>query len=383
MTRMGRSSFRIRALIKKEFRQVVRDKRSLAVLLFTPLFLLIMFGYAVSLDVRRIGLAVVNENPSAESRRLIARIRQAEQFDLKYVLTDSREIDRLLDDERIKAALVIPLDFTYRLLRGETAVVQVILDGSNSTGAATALGYLQALVFHTNRRLRLAQGAGPESAGRGQALVDYRPRVWFNPELASPRFLVPGLIAFILVITAVVSTALSVVREKERGTMEQLIVSPLSSLELFIGKTVPYLLISLAAAAAILLASRVLFAITVAGSLLLLLLLTLVFILACLSLGILISTAAESQQVAFMLGVIITILPTFILSGFVFPIRNMPEVIRALTYLLPARYYLTALRGIMLRGVGLKACWPQLGGLGLFTALTLALSVYRLKRGRR
>jgi ABC-2 type transport system permease protein len=372
---------RIRTLIRKEFRQVVRDRRSLGVLLFTPLFLLMMFGYAIDLDVRHISLAVVDENPTPESRRLIARIRQAEQFDLQVLSAGSTEIDRLMDTGRIKAALVIPENFSYRLLRGETAVVQVILDGADSTGAATALGYLQALAAHANLALRSSgRAAGSANA---EPLLDYRPRIWFNPELSSPRFLVPGLIAFILVITAVVSTALSVVREKERGTMEQLIVSPLSALELFIGKTVPYLLISLAAAAGILAASRFLFAITVAGSLPLLLLMTLVFIFACLSLGILISTAAESQQVAFMLGVIITILPTFILSGFVFPIRNMPPLIRALTYLLPARYYLSALRGIMLRGVGLAACWPQLAGLAAFTVLTLTLSVFRLKRGKR
>jgi ABC-2 type transport system permease protein len=367
---------RIGALIRKEFRQVVRDKRSLGVLLFTPLFLLIMFGYAVSLDVRRIGLAVVDENRSGPSRALIDRLRQAEQFDLKYLPADAAEIDSLLSNERIKAALVIPRDFARRLLRGETAALEVIVDGSDSTGAATALGYLQAFLTRAGHDL------APRAA-LGAPLLDYRPRVWFNPELASPRFLVPGLIAFILVITAVVSTALSVVREKERGTMEQLIVSPLSSLELFIGKTVPYLLISLAAAAAILAASRLLFAVTVAGSLPLLLLVTLVFILACLSLGILISTAAGSQQVAFMLAVIITILPTFILSGFVFPIRNMPLPIRALTYLLPARYYLAALRAIMLKGVGLADFWPQLAGLVLLTAFTLAASVLRLKRGKR
>ena len=203
--------YRIRTLIRKEFRQVVRDRRSLGVLLFTPLFLLMMFGYAINLDVRHIGLAVVDENPTPESRRLIARIRQAEQFDLQVLPAGSREIDRLLDTGRIKAALVIPENFSYRLLRGETAVVQVILDGSDSTGAATALGYLQGLAAHANLALRSAGGAA--GTARAEPLLDYRPRIWFNPELSSPRFLVPGLIAFILVITAVVSTALSVVRE--------------------------------------------------------------------------------------------------------------------------------------------------------------------------
>lgn len=379
--------YRIGTLIAKEFRQIARDKRSLGILFFTPLFLLIMFGYAVSLDVRSIGLAVVDESPGPESRDLIARLRQAEQFELKYLLSDSREIDALLDNERIKAALIIPEDFSRRLLGNEEAAVQVIVDGSDSTGAATALGYLQTLIARSNYDLKLSPAGGVRNNSPGAAApvgrLDCRPRVWFNPGLMSSRFMVPGLIAFILVITAVVSTTLSVVREKERGTMEQLIVSPLNALELFIGKTLPYLLISLAAAAVILLASRILFGVTVSGSLPLLAFFTLIFVLACLSLGILISTAAESQQVAFMLAVIVTILPTFILSGFVFPIRNMPAPIRLLTYLLPARYYLTALRGIMLKGVGLTELWPQLAGLAGFTFLTLTAGVVRLKRGRR
>ena len=210
--------------------------------------------------------------------------------------------------------------------------------------------------------------------------IDYRPRVWYNPELRSAKFLVPGLIAFILMVTAVISTSLSVVREKERNTLEQIIVSQTRPFEFILGKTIPFMIISFAATLIILVVSFILFDVVVKGSLPLLLAITLIFLTGCLGLGLLISTVADTQQVAFMLAVILTMLPTFLLSGFVFPIRNMPIVIQAITYLIPARYFLVVLRSIILKGVGIGAIYTDVFFLIAFAVIVISVSAARMKK---
>lgn len=370
---------RILAVIKKELRQLARDRQILAVLLLVPLALLILFGYVVSLDVKHLPLAVCDLEKSARSRRLIEAFSHSEFFDLRDFPSHPDEIDRLLDRGQVRAALVIPRDFSKRITREKEVEVQVIVDGTDANTASTALGYIQTVIQNETREmtgesLLLRIGLDP------RPVVDYRPRVWFNPELRSANYLVPGLIALILLITAVISTSLSVVREKERRTMEQLRVSPLRPLELIVGKTVPYIFISLAVTAGILLASHLLFDVSNRGSYPLLLLVVLLFLLGCLGLGLLISAVSETQQVAFMISVLSTFLPSFILSGFVFPIRNMPVIIRVVTYFIPARYFLSALRSIMLKGVGLADFWEQVLGLAAFAALTLLAGAARLRR---
>jgi ABC-2 type transport system permease protein len=368
---------RIRPVVRKEFRQISRDKRSLGVILFIPLFLLVMFGYAISLDVRNIPTGVMDLENSKESRAFLRAFENSEYFDVREYLHSYSQIDELLKWGEIKVALVIPRDFTRKLWRDKTCEVQMLLDGSNPTEASTVLGYLEVISqSHTakiNANLSFAGDGTPGS-------LDFRPRVWYNPELKSSVFLVPGLITLILVISAVVSTALSIVREKETGTMEQILVSPLRPLELVVGKTIPYIFISLISAIGVLGVSYLLFGVTIRGSYLLLLLVMLLFLLSCLGLGILISTISATQQVAFTLAVLITVLPSFLLSGFVFPIRNMPWIIQAITYLVPARYVLEALRGIIIKGSGLLSFWPAVLGLVVFSAATLALSTFRLRR---
>jgi len=368
---------RIRPVVRKEFRQISRDKRSLGVILFIPLFLLVMFGYAISLDVRNIPMGVMDLENSKESRDFLRAFENSEYFDVRVYVQSNSQIDELLKGGEIKVALVIPRGFTRKLWRDKTCEVQMLLDGSNPTEASTVLGYLEVIsrsyTAQINANLSFA-GGGPKGS------LDFRPRVWYNPELRSSVFLVPGLITLILVISAVVSTALSIVREKETGTMEQILVSPLRPLELVVGKTIPYIFISLISAIGVLGVSYLLFGVTIRGSYLLLLLVMLLFLLSCLGLGILISTISATQQVAFTLAVLITVLPSFLLSGFVFPIRNMPWIIRAITYLVPARYVLEALRGIIIKGSGLLSFWPAVLGLIVFSAATLALSTFRLRR---
>ncbi|RMH72004.1 MAG: ABC transporter permease [Gemmatimonadetes bacterium] len=363
---------RLLAIIKKEFRQIWRDKRSLAVLLVIPSVLLMLFGYALNFDVKHLKLAVYDADKSAESRKLIQTFINSEYFDLVYNLENPNEIDHLMGQERIQLALVIPADFSGRILRGEVARVQTIIDGANSNTATTAAGYVDAAIQFYGERIQL------KMLRQADPLLHFQPRIWFNPELKSVKFLVPGLIALILMITTVISTALSIVREKERNTMEQIVVSPLKPVELILGKTIPYVLISFLAAMIILGVGYVLFDVTVQGSYVLLFVATLIFIFAGLGWGLFISTIADSQQVAFMIATITTLLPTFVLSGFVFPIRNMPAIVQAVTYVVPARYYLVALRDIMLKGVGLASFGEQLVFLALFAGITLAISSKKL-----
>ena len=306
----------------------------------------------------------------------------SEYFDLARVIDRESQIDGLLDEGRVLVALVIPRDFGRDVANGQRVEVQAIVDGANGTTAATAIGYVQAVAADYSQRafVRSLERAGVTGM---KTTIDFRPRVLFNPELRSANFLVPGLIVLILMMTAVLSTTLSIVREKERGTMEQIAVSPVRSFELILGKTVPYLVMSLVAAAAILATSRLLFNVTVKGSWLDLGVVTLIFLFGCLAFGVMLSTLSDSQQVAFLLSSLLTLLPTFILSGFVFPFRNMPVVIQAISYLLPGRYYLAALRAIMVKGVGFQAFADQVLALVIFAAAMGGLSVLRLRRQAR
>lgn len=366
----------VRAVVKKELRQIVRDKRTLGVLLFVPLFLLVMFGYAISLDVKNAPIAVVDHDKSARSRELISGFAHSEYFDLAYFLDDTGSLEPMILSETVKGALVIPQDFSEALLRGEETAVQILIDGTNGTTGSALLGYMQAVVIDFAGEVQKAR-LGVETS---EVLpIDYRPRVWFNPELESNQYLIPGLVAFILVVTAVISTALSVVREKELGTLEQIAASPLRPVDLILGKTLPYMVISAVIAASVFVASYIFFDVAVAGSLFWLSGVTILFLLACLGLGIFISSIAETQQVAFLIAILSTFLPSFILSGFVFPIENMPGPIQIVTYLVPARYYLSALRAIMLKGAGMAVFWTDALFLTLFAVLTIGAGVMRLR----
>ncbi len=366
--------------MRKEFRQIRRDSRSLIFMIFIPAFMLLMFGFALNFDVKHIPLAVVDQDGSRTSRELVEKFRTTEYFDLKAVLGRTDEIDGLMARERIRAALVIPETFSEDLLAGRSPSVQFILDGANAMSGTTSAGYAAAILQSYSQRITFE---AMERRGLGGPALPLRTevRVWYNPELRSARFLLPGLMAFILMVILTTSTAFSIVREKERGTMEQLHVSPLPPAALIIGKLIPYALISLASAHVVLALGWVLFGVAVKGNYFLLLLTMFLFLISGLGQGILISTIARTQLVAFLLSVLTTILPTFILSGFVFPVRNMPAVIQAVTYLIPAKYFLVALRAIILKGAGIAAFWDQALFLAGFAVLTLALSVAKFRAG--
>jgi ABC-2 type transport system permease protein len=368
----------LRAVIRKEVLQIVRDRRTLGFLLGLPALLLVMFGYALNFDVKHIPLAVCDEDRTATSRDLVGNFSRTEYFDVVARPSDRREIDLLMGEEKVRAAVVIPRDFSRNLLAGREAPVQVIIDGANSMSASTAAGYIGTIVqnYSVRATTRLLSERG---LGGFHMPLEAATRVWYNPELRSANFLVPGLMAFILMVIVVVSTAFSVVREKERGTMEQIAVSPLRPFELVAGKTVPYVLLSLVSSHLILLLGNVLFGVSVRGNYFLLLLTMTLFLVGGLGQGLFISTITRTQQVAFQLAILSTFLPTFILSGFIFPVRNMPHVIQAFTTLIPARFFLSALRGIVLKGAGLHAIWQDLLYLAGFAILTLGVSTLRMK----
>lgn len=365
------------AVGKKEFRQIMRDRRTLMILLFVPVLFLLLYGYALNFDIKHVALAVEDRDDSVESRALVSAFLNSGYFDLAGTLRSPAELDHAMDDNVVRAALVIP-ENTGRLVRtGQAAPVQVVIDGDNANTAATVLGYAVTIIRTVSLNILVEQ--------QGQHFsppVSVEPRIWFNPELKSALFLVPGLIGFIGMITATISTALSVVREKERGTWEQVRMAPIDTVSYIVGKTLPYLGLSLVSSMAIIVAAMYLFDLPMRGSWWSLLLATTMFLLGALGLGLLVSTAAESQLVAFQVVLILAFLPTFLLSGFIFPIQNMPKPIQMVTYIVPARYFLVALRGIVLKGVGLATVWPSLAALGIFSVVVLGLASVRLARER-
>jgi ABC-2 type transport system permease protein len=362
------------AVGRKELHQIVRDRRSLATLLFFPAFVLLLFGYALNWDVRHISLAVDDRDRSPDSRALIAAFVNSGYFDLVAVVDNQAELTRLMDRNDARAVLVIPPGFEEDLQSRTPVPVQLLLNGDNANTATTVMGYALTIVQSEAARQQAWTGPG------GRPLLGVEPRIWYNPQLRSTLFLVPGLIAYIAMLSAVVSSALSIVSEKERGTIEQVRMAPLGPFAFVLGKTIPYFVVALVSAMSIVLVAMVLFGLPMRGSWTLLFAAVSLFLLGALGLGLLISSVAETQQVAFQLALLASFLPTLMLSGFIFPIASMPELLQAITRIVPARYFLTALRGILLKGVGVDVVWPDLAALGLFSGVVLALASVRLRR---
>jgi ABC-2 type transport system permease protein len=362
------------AVYRKELRQIARDRRTLMILVFIPAFFLLLYGYALNFDIRNIALAVEDRDGTPESRALVSAFVSSGYFEFTQAVYSPREAERLLDLNDARAVLVVPEGFSREITSGRTGTVQVLIDGDNANTATVVLSYAANIV----------NGVAAPLTGRVQVapLLTVEPRIWYNPELRSTLFLVPGLIAYIAMITAVASTALSIVREKEMGTMEQVRMAPIGTFSFVVGKTIPYFIISLGSAALIILAAMALFGLPMRGSWVSLLIALSLFLIGALATGLLISTVAESQQVAFQLALLISLLPTLILSGFIFPIASMPHALQLITTLVPARYFLIALRGIVLKGAPLATLAAPLLALGLYAAAMLSLASLRLARER-
>jgi ABC-2 type transport system permease protein len=359
------------AVAIKELRQIRRDRRTLMILTFVPTFFLFLYGYALNFDIRHIALGIEDRDVSADSRALVSQFARSTYFDVVATATSESEVASLVDGGVVRAMLVIPADFSQTVRRGETAEVQVLIDGDNANTATTVLGYVSGVL----------RQASTVSSGRARpVLIGVEPRIWYNPELRSTVFLVPGLIAFISMITAVISTALSIVREKERGTIEQVRMAPISTVAFVVGKTVPYLVLSQIGAMAIVGAAMIFFDLPMRGAWGSLAIVIMLFLIGGLGTGLLISTIAETQQVAFQAAALVAMLPTVILSGFIFPIASMPIALQYISSIIPARYFLIALRGIVLKGLSITLLWKPIVALCVYALVVLGLSSLRMAR---
>jgi ABC-2 type transport system permease protein len=371
---------RIKAVAKKEFLHIIRDPRSLGMGIVIPMILLFLFGYALTLDVDRVPLIVWDQSGTPASRELTSRFSGSRYFSLRAHTDNYREIERAIDTREALIALIIPTDFARRVAAGKGTSVQAILDGSDPNTATFALGYAETIVSGFSRdivlrQMRLRSGNEPRLAR-----LDVRPRVWFNTDMVSKNYIFPGLIAVIMMIIAALLTSLTVAREWETGTMEQLISTPLTGGELILGKLIPYFTIGILDLILSVLVGEFIFDIPLRGSLPLLFGLSMVFLVGALSLGILISIVTKSQLVASQLALVATMLPAFLLSGFIFPIDTMPAPIRAITHIITARYFVTILRGIYLKDVGLGVMAGEVALLAVFAVIVIALSVRKFRK---
>jgi ABC-2 type transport system permease protein len=365
----------------KEFVQIVRDWRTLVVVIVLPVLMLILYGYAINFDLRHVALGVQDGDRSPASRRLVDAFDRGENFDVVATLASPAAATRALDAGAVRAVLVIPRDYAAELAGGRTAIVQLLVDGADSTTATTAIGYAGAIVREHSGAVTLAALRRRGLLVRdGFPPLEMRARFWYNPEQKSVNYIVPGLIAVILMMLATLLTALTVVRERERGTIEQLIVSPLKAHELILGKLVPYAVIAFFDVLLVMGSGRVLFGVRIAGSIPLLLALSVLYLVAALGIGLLLSVVSPTQQTAMTAGILASQLPTLLLSGFIFPIRAMPEVVQWLTNLIPARHFLVIVRGIFLKGNDLAQLWPQALALLAIGVLTLGLASRKFRK---
>jgi ABC-2 type transport system permease protein len=371
---------RVVAVARKEFIHVVRDPRSLGLGIAIPLLLLFLFGYALTLDVDRVPIMVWDQSGSSASRDFVSRFSGSRYFDLAGHGSGYHELEEAMDRGRIRMALVIPPRFAADLSGEGGATVQLLLDGSDANTATLALGYAEAVSRSFSRDVTLQQDrrAGLPSAVGG---IDLRPRVWFNSDMVSRNYIFPGLMAVIMMVIAALLTSLTVAREWETGTMEQLIATPLRASELMAGKLVPYFAIGVLDLVLAVLLGQFAFQVPLRGSLVLLFLLSLLFLGCALSFGLLVSIVTRNQRLASQIAMVTTMLPAFLLSGFIFPIDNMPAPIRVVTHIITARYFVTILRGIYLKGVGLTVLLPEVAFLAVFAVVvvTLALRTFRKK----
>ncbi len=358
---------RLRAIFQKELRHIVRDVRSLAIALAMPLLFLVLFGYALSLDVDRIPTLVYDSDQSAESRELIQRFAGSRYFQIAGFVDDYRTMEQGIDSGRILMGLAIPRGYSRRIGSGAETSVQVLLDGSDSNTASIALGYADSVLRNYSLQLR-SQGQNRKGGVTLSAPVEARLRVWYNSSLQSKNYIVPGLIAVILMIITSMLTSLTIAREWEMGTMEQLLSTPLRPAEMVLGKMLAYFVVGVVDALVAVLVGVFLFGVPLRGSILLLAATGCLFLCGVLFWGIYISAAARSQMMAFQLGMLSSFLPAMLLSGFIYAIENMPLPIRLITYLTPTRYFVTILKGIFLKGIGLRILWAEILFLAVFGA---------------
>ncbi|MFQ5841849.1 MAG: ABC transporter permease [Thermodesulfobacteriota bacterium] len=365
---------RMRAIAEKEMIHIMRDPRSLVMAIVIPLLMLFLFGYALTLDVDNVPLAVLDMDGTQMSQQFIDRFAKSRYFSLRLVAGNYRELQASLDKGQCLMGLVISQDFSGRIRSGRTVSVQAIVDGSDSNTASIALGYASAIVaIYSQEHMR-------KILGKTLRPVDSQIRIWFNRELKSKNYIIPGLIAVIMMVIASLLTSLTIAREWERGNMEQLISTPIKTHELILGKMIPYFLLGFLDVLLSVIMGTQLFGVPLKGNPLILFFIASLFLVGGLSLGLLYSILTKNQLLAYQMSMVTSFLPAFLLSGFAFPITGMPTAIRLFTYIVPARYFVTILKGIFLKGVGLEILWIEMALLGVFGVAVFMIANAKLKK---
>ena len=365
---------RVQAIAEKEMIHIMRDPRSLVMAIAIPLLMLFLFGYALTLDVDNVPLGVLDMDGTQLSQRFIDRFVKSKYFSLRLVAGSYRQVQASIDEGRCLMGLVIPQDFSARILFGRSVSVQAIVDGSDSNTASIALGYASAIVaIYSQEHMQ-------EVLGGTLRPVDTQIRIWFNRELKSRNYIIPGLIAVIMMVVAALLTSLTIAREWERGSMEQLISTPIETHELILGKMIPYFLLGFLDVLLSVIMGTQLFGVPLKGNPLILFFIASLFLVGGLSLGLLYSILTKNQLLAFQMAIMSSFLPAFLLSGFAFPVSGMPTAVQLFTYIVPARHFVTILKGIFLKGVGLEILWFETALLGVFGVAVFVIANARMKK---
>ena len=364
------------SIMRKEFLHIVRDRRTLGVMVLMPVIQLLLMGYAATTDIDQLRTAVLDQDKSAASRDLIDAYQSSKYFDVVAYARSQQELAYLVDAGQVRAGVIVPSDYGQKMAAGEQSQIAFVIDGSDPSVASTVFSASQAVgQAYSMEVLEQGTGIDPEDMPG----VQVRPRVWYNPEMKSANFMIPGIIGMILYFLTALFTAQAIVREREQGTIEQLIVTPIRSLELIVGKVVPYAVVSFIGVLEVLALGVHWFGVPIRGSLGLLLGLSALFLLTSLGIGIFVSTVAKTQQEA-MLLTWLTMLPGIFLGGFFFPIEAMPGWLQVISYVIPLRYMLVVIRGIFLKGVGLQILYPQVFAMSIFGAAVMLLSAARFRK---
>jgi ABC-2 type transport system permease protein len=359
------------SIIRKEFIHIIRDKQTLVIAILMPIMMLFLYGYAINMEMKQIDVGIADLSATPQSRKIIERLTSNDFFNITIVNPHYKDYEEIFKFRKVRALLIIPEDYATKLELKHKAALQLLIDASDPNAANYINNYFSTLTF--NETLQINR--------RKFNLFTIEPRILYNPDMRSANFFVPGLIAVILILVSALLTSIAVVREKENGTMEQLMVSPVQAYQIIIGKVLPYSLLGYINGVMILTMGSLIFNVHISGSILFVNLVMLIYVITGMSVGLLISTVTSSQQIALMATLMLTILPTVLLSGFIFPVQSMPEILQYISYMIPATYFLEIIRGVILKGNGMAELYQPVLTLSAITLFLLGLSIKKFKSG--
>ncbi|MDR3691866.1 MAG: ABC transporter permease [Fimbriimonas sp.] len=367
--------------MRKEFLHIMRDRRSMITALINPLMMLFLYGYGISTDIRQVKLGIVDWSHTRQSRDLVHAFTASGYFVETFQSGRYEDLGHALDDRTIQIGLVIPATFGNDIIAGRPTTVQVILDASDPNTANSVSGYTSTIISkYSSGQIQATLSRRGVLVGNGGQTLDLRPRVWYNEDLLSIYFIVPGVVAIVLMTTTATLTAATITREREKGSIEQLVASPVKATELMLGKTAAYVVLAFLDVILVVAVARLVFGVPLRGSPILFAVCSLIFIASSLGLGLVASAGAKTQRGAMTTVMLLTAMPSVILSGFVFPISSMPSIVQVFTYLVPARYFIVISRGIFLKGDGFFDLWPQIWPMTLLATMLLLLSIRTFKK---